>query len=68
VVKRPAVQAELRAVSDAAQRRLGEDVLRDLLWGREESGGGVEPCEELAGIRRALASINRGETAQVVQQ
>jgi len=68
VESRPAVAAELRAVMDAAGKRLGEDGVRDLVRGARAAGGGPEAREGLAGIGRALAVSGEGQRAHASVQ
>ena len=68
---KPAVAAELRAVTEAAGQRLGEDGVRDLVRGvRGVRGaqGGTEAWEGLAGIGRALAVSGEGQRAHASVQ
>jgi len=63
VESKPGVVAELRAVTEAAGQRLGEDGVRDLVRGARAAQGGPEAREGLAGIGRALAVVGEGQRA-----
>jgi len=67
---KPAVAAELRAVTEAAGQRLGEDGVRDLVRSRgaRAAQGGPEAREGLAGVGRALAASGEGQRAHAAQQ
>jgi len=62
------VEAELRAVMEAARQRLGEDGVRALLRGARAVQGGPEQREGLAGIGRALAAAGEGQRAHASVQ
>ena len=70
VESKPAVAAELRAVTEAAGQRLGEDGVRDLVRSRgaRAAQGGPEAREGLAGVGRALAASGEGQRAHAAQQ
>jgi len=68
VESKPAVAAELRAVTEAAGQRLGEDGVRDLVRGARGVQGGPEAREGLAGIGRALAVSGEGQRAHAAAQ
>jgi len=57
------LEAELRAVMEAAGQRLGEDRVRNLVRGTRAVQGGPEQREGLAGIGRALAAAGEGQRA-----
>lgn len=65
VLAKPGVEAELRAVMEAATRRLGEGRVGELVRGargaHEEPGPGQR--EGLAGIGRAVAAMGEGQRA-----
>jgi len=63
VAARPRVEAELRAVTEAAGRRLGEDGARELMRGARAGQDGPGQREGLAGIGRALAASGEGQRA-----
>ena len=66
-----AVAAELRAVAEAAGRRLGEDGVRELVRGARGVQGaqdGPGQREGLAGIGRALVASGEGQRAHATQQ
>ncbi len=65
---RVGVEAELRAVMEAARQRLGEDGVRALLRGARAVQGGPEQREGLAGIGRALAAAGEGQRAHASVQ
>jgi len=71
VVGRPGIEAELRALAEAAKQRLGEDGLRDLV----RSARSVRPIQDvpvqgqgLAAIGRAVAALGEGQRAHAAQQ
>ncbi len=68
VESKPAVAAELRAVTEAAGQRLGEDGVRDLVRGARGVQGGPEAREGLAGIGQALAASGEGQRAHASVQ
>jgi hypothetical protein len=71
VVGRPGVEAELKAVAEAAGRRLGEDGLRDLVRSaRSVQTIQDEPVQRqgLAGIGRVAAAAGEGWKAHAAQQ
>ena len=64
---RPGVEAELRAVVEAATKRLGEDGARDLMRNARGLEDGARQREGLAGIGRVLAATGVGERAHAAQ-
>ena len=65
---RPRVDAELRALAEAATRRLGEDGVRELVRGARGVQDGPGQREGLAGIGRVLAASGEGQRAFAAQQ
>lgn len=68
VVGKPAVAAELRAVAEAAGRRLGEDGVRELVRGARGAQEGLGQREGVAGIGRVLAVAQDGRLAQAAAE
>ena len=71
VVGQPGVEAELRALAEAAKQRLGEDGLRDLVRSarsvRIVQDGSVQR-QGLAGIGQVVAALGEGQKAHAAQQ
>ncbi len=65
---KPGVAAELRAVAEAAEKRLGGDGVRELVRGARGAQDGPGQQEGLAGIGRVLSAAQDGRLAQAAAE